>query len=113
MLDLAKESKSRILSAYHAYGAMNKDRVASVIDLEWTESILLDRHTDEEKAMAIPPVPISFRNATLKRLLQAEPSSVQAEVEAWRHAKRAAQMKTEGEVDEESARLEKAKQYHQ
>lgn len=91
---------------------MHKGRVGPIIDQEWANSILSERHTDEQKALPMPPVPIAFRNATLKRLLQDEPPSVQAEVEAWRQAKRSAEVKAEGEVDEEAVRLETAEQYH-
>lgn len=113
LLDLVKASKPRKLSAYHAYSAMNKDRIGPIIDQEWVNSVLLQRHTDKEKAMAMPPVPIAFRNATLKRLLKAEPPSVQADVETWRQTRQTPEVKIDEEVDEETARLAKADQYHQ
>lgn len=118
MLDLVKESKPRVLAAYHAYNAMNKDRIGPIIDQEWVKSVLLERHTDEQKALAVPPVPIQFRNATLKSMLQAEPASVHAEVEVWRRENLAAKVKATGETvgeedDEATHRYEKADQYHQ
>ncbi|KZP18444.1 hypothetical protein FIBSPDRAFT_893443 [Athelia psychrophila] len=113
LLYLSKESKPRVLSTYHAYGTMNKEHISPVITQEWVDSILLERYTDEEKAMPVPQVPIAFRNTTLKHLLQAEPPSVQAEVDAWWWAKQTAGVKGDNEADEETARFEKAGQYHQ
>lgn len=113
ILDLVKESKPRIVSTYHAYSTMNKDCVGLIIDQEWTKSVLLERQTDEQKAKPVPPVPIQFRNATLKSLLQAEPSSVHADVESWQRSRLAVKLKVGEDIDEETARLNKADQYHQ
>lgn len=91
---------------------MNKDSVALIINQEWAKSVLLERHTDEQKAMPVPPVPIHFRNATLKSLLQAEPPTVHTDVEEWWRAHLAVKPKTGEEVDKEAVRLDKADQYH-
>lgn len=60
-------------------------------------------------AKPIPAVPIDFRNATLLKMLRAEPTAVQADVEVWRQAQRpTAVMESE---DEEAVRFNKATKY--
>lgn len=82
-------SKPRLLPGYQAYNNIHKERVGPIILKQWTDSVLLKRPISE-KEMAIPPVPIDFRNAALRALLEAEPPAIKAEVEIWRQAQRTA-----------------------
>lgn len=81
--------------------------------MQWADSVISSRRTAEENAKPIPAVPINFRNAALIKLLEAEPPSVQAEVEVWRQAQQQAdELKDEEDLDEEALRLQKANIYH-
>ncbi|KAF7967411.1 hypothetical protein HWV62_34381 [Athelia sp. TMB] len=112
MLELVKDSKSRLLSITHAYNALHKERLGPIIIQEWTESVISGRTTDEEKSKPVPPVPINFRNAMLKRMFAEESADVKTEVEAWRQARHANDAKKEEGDDEESRRLATANRYH-
>lgn len=111
-LDLVKESKPRLLSTYHAYSAMFKPRLGPIINREWTTSVISRRVTEEDNSKPIPPVPINFRNAALKRMLAEESPETQAEVEAWRQSQHIVEVKGQGDDDEEICRLAAANQYH-
>lgn len=91
---------------------MHKKRLGPIIDKKWADSVLSSRDTDEEKAKSIPAVPISFRNATLRQLLEAEPLAVQDDVEAWRQAQQQTEVANKEEDDEEAIRFKKANAYH-
>lgn len=105
--------KTRLLPAYHAYNNMHKERLGPIIYDEWRISVLSKRHTDEEKAKAIPPIPIDFRNTRLRVLLEAEPQAVKTEVEAWRQARRTAEDSQEkGQVEISNEKLNTASAYH-
>lgn len=88
---------------------MYKSRVGPIIQKQWTDSVLLTRYTEEEKARPIPAVPISFRNANLSKMLRAEPTEVQDGVEVWRQAQRSP-IVIEGDEDD-AVRLNKASKY--
>ncbi|KAF7976044.1 hypothetical protein HWV62_7950 [Athelia sp. TMB] len=111
-LDLVKDSKTRMLAAYQAYHSMFKDRLEPIIKQEWIDSVMSERLTEEAKAKPIPPIPINFRNAASKRMLQEEPADVQNEVDEWRRAQRNNSSKVEDEGDEEAQRLRIANRYH-
>lgn len=111
-LDLIKQSKTRLLSIYHAYSAMFKLRLGPIIDKEWADAVMSQRLAEEDKLKSIPAVPINFRNAALKRMLADESTEVKAQVEAWRQAQRTLEIKDEGDDDEVTRRLAVANRYH-
>lgn len=91
---------------------MFKPRLGPIIDQEWAAAVTLQRLTEEDKLKPIPAVPINFRNAALKRMLEGESPEIKAEVEAWRQAQRNLDIKDEGVEDEDTRRLAAANQYH-
>ena len=100
-----------MLADYQAYSSMFKSRLEPIIQQEWQAQILAERLTDDDKAKRIPPVPLNFRNKTLRRLLAEEPQEIREEVDTWRRAQRKNEVKVEIE-DEEAQRLAAAAQYH-
>lgn len=113
LLNLTKESKPRLLAPYQAYGRMFKDHVGPIINKEWDAYVLTQQDSAEDEAPQIPPVPINVRNATLKRLLHAEPPQIHAEVEVWRKAHLVPKGSNEDKSADECVRFDKAEQYHQ
>lgn len=107
LLDLAKNTSSRMLAPYQAYGRMNKKNIGLIIDKEWSDDIMSKRHTDDERVKPVPPVPINFRNSVLKRLLAAEPVDVQDAVDVWRRENRPGEkedsVKGDGDFDQAEA----------
>lgn len=102
-----------MLATYQAYNKMFKTRLTPIIEEEWVASVLSKRHTEEERALRVPQVPIDFRNNVLKRLLKAEPPEVHKQVEVWRQAQRAPVEDVElEETEEETLRFNKADEYH-
>lgn len=91
---------------------MFKPRLGPIINQEWTTSVISQRLTEEDKSKPIPPVPLNFRNAALKRMLAEESPETQAEVETWRQSQHIVEAKGQGDGDEESCRLAAANQYH-
>ncbi|KAF7965908.1 hypothetical protein HWV62_40972 [Athelia sp. TMB] len=88
LLDLTKETNSRMMAPYQAYGCMNKKEVGPIIDKEWSDKVMSQRHTEVERAEPMPRVTIDFRNSVLKRMLAAEPEDVHKAVDVWRHENR-------------------------
>lgn len=99
---------------------MFKERVGPIIDKEWAASVLEKRAVEEDEtlpkppdeATRMPPVPISFRNSVLKRLLKAEPSEIHEEIEVWRKAHHVVKCSNEDESAEDDGKFEKADGYH-
>lgn len=108
--------KTRLLPLYQAYNNMFKICLGPIIQKEWTDSVLLERCTEEEKKKPIPPVPINFRNAALIKMLRAESPVVQEDVEVWRQAQRPIAEKKDEEDDnrpddDEAIRFNRATAY--
>lgn len=93
---------------------MFNERVGPVIEKEWANSVLSqrDNETDDDEPTRIPPVPIHFRNAALKRLLNAEPSVVHAEVDIWRKAHHGINNSVAEPADDDDMRFDAAERYH-
>lgn len=94
---------------------MFNERVGPVIEKEWADAVLSQRDAeddeDEDEATQIPPVPIHFRNAALKRLLDAEPSEVHKEVDVWRNAHHG-KTRVAAPPDENSSSFDDAEKFH-
>lgn len=105
-----------MLAPYQAYSRLYQERLGPLINKEWADSVSSQRATEEDSGQVkpIPPVPINFRNATLKRLLLAEPPEIRAEIEEWRKAEHGIRPSVEASevLEEDDARFEKAEQYH-
>lgn len=73
---------------------MHREALKPIIDKEWADS-----RTNEEQMTKIPPVSIAFRNATLKRMFDAETPERQSEVELWRQAQKGVEVDVETKID--------------
>lgn len=101
--------KSRLLSLYQAYNKMYHETVRPIIDKEWVKSQQLQcktgKNTTEKdkmgknKSKGLPTVSISFRNATLKRMFNAEGPEKKEEVNTWWQAHQAADIDKEADPD--------------
>lgn len=97
-----------------------KDKLRPLIEREWKDFVMLSRTTEEEKASAIPPVGIAFRNQFAKRNLAEEPPEVQQEVEEFRqglvegalNVTSVTEVDGDGDGDEEAKRVAQARSYH-
>lgn len=104
-----------MLAPYQAYGRMNKKDVGVIIDKEWSDKVISQRHTEDERVKPVPQVPIDFRNSVLKCLLAAEPADVQDAVDVWRRANRPGEKedsKKEGSVEGDD-KFDQAESYYQ